>query len=248
MKTLKNWAKFNEMKGSTYKSAADKAQEYGNKELANKFREHPKFLRELEDKKRAEQQSIRNAEMVSKYSSVEPFNFKVVGPKGQVQTFTGKFMGTEPGMEFDMFCDNDKEGISIAPHFLMKGKKPIGEEETEYVFSPFWISYYPENANYKNGEIFIDGPYNIDESPWAKYKENPGAFMSEGDGNYFPKFTSRKDANRFLDLLKNSKILKQQYDEFYEQYYKNREEDWKEFMDCKDDVLSNLNVRQLYIS
>jgi len=124
------------MNADVYRRAAKEAEKLGDKKLANRFRSHPDFLNKLP------------------YQNLEEYKFVVYDEKRDKKyTFTGKFIGTDPGMESDMFVDNEKKGVIITPRFVLQGTDPQGNE-WEGELSPFWISYY-------DGNIDISGPFQI---------------------------------------------------------------------------------------
>lgn len=90
MKKIQSWKTFNELKRSTYYSAAKQAEKYGNKKLSDKFKNHASFMDELDNKKRMDI-------LEKEFSSIEPFKFSFTEPgNDNVHNLTGKYLGIDP--------------------------------------------------------------------------------------------------------------------------------------------------------
>jgi hypothetical protein len=173
---IKNWEKFNEMDAGVYRRAAKKLKDnYPGTDPARikRLQEHPAFLMDLEEKE-------RERESLELYKDIEPFKFSSKGIN-----FTGRYIGTSPGMTMDMWIDNEKQIISIAPYFIMED-----EDGNSHMISPFWIE-----KNNDDDKVFAYGPFNVEESPWGE------TFDEGGDEPIL--LTTRKDANRLLNILKS---------------------------------------------
>lgn len=171
---IKNWEKFNEMDAGVYRRAAKKLKDnYPGTDPARikRLQEHPNFLRELKEKE-------RERESLELYKDIEPFKFS-----GKGINFTGRYIGTSPGMTMDMWIDGEKEVISIAPYFVMEDE----DGNPPYMISPFWIE--------KTDKVFVTGPFNVEESQWCEI------FEEGGDEPIL--LTTRKDANRLLNIIKS---------------------------------------------
>lgn len=217
MKTIKNWKQFNELNRSTYYNAAKQADELGDKKLGKKFRQHSSDIENLKRNNRINQ-------------SIKKYNLDEFSFKAYEYQFDGKFAGTDPGMEYEMFIDSDKKSINICPMFYMRGNDPNGKPFLGS-FSPFWLTK-------DNDKTIVSGPFGIEETPYDK--------LFEEGGNNPLLFDNRKDANRFLNYLKND-ILEQDYEDYFSKYVEN-EDDWKEFIDLRQELIENIKVRQLYRS
>jgi len=202
MKKIQNWKKFNELKEETYRNAAKKADDLGDKVLSDRFRQHS-----------------------NKSNLDSKFNFVSYNRAGIETRYVGKFLGTEPGMESDMFFDQDEEMVEIVCRFEMN----TGGSETA-TFQPFWIYY-----NIEKDEVGVEGPFGIDDlGRFGNEEDFPGLHgVDEGSDPIL--FSSRADANKFIKLLKNNIELDAAYDKAE-----------KSFMKVHDDLISKIQPRMLY--
>lgn len=221
MKTIKNWQAFNEMKSSTYKNAAKKLRDMGHETKAKRLEEHPKFLDKLEN-------NDRNTERLNQYKTIPMFNFEF--------NFTGNFAGFDWGATWDLWYDGGKEGIVITPWFIMKTPDSIPEG-----FYPFWIE------NYEN--IGTAGPFNIEDTIyWGIPIGEEDEELTEGKRPIL--FNNRKDATRFINLIKGDIIeLEDSHSILGNKLSWLDKEDPSEieefFTDLKE-TISSLNVKHLF--
>ena len=208
MKTIQNWSKFNEMRAEVYQSAAKKLKKMGHESKAKRLEEHPAFLSSL------------------KYSG-EPFSFTT----GDLN-LSGKFIGTDPGATYDMFCDNEKEMIDIPCFFLMSD-----EEGNTGDFSPIWISAEIEDGEPTN--IILIEPQNFEDTPWSdEIEEHSEAIL----------FNNVKDARRFLKILKEDFSGWEDLKEHLIKLGRFEEEktDFEEALAMYKKLVNKLNVKMFY--
>jgi len=227
MKKINNWKKFNELKEETYRSAIKKFREIGHDRKASDAESH-----------------LHN--MMSKQFGDEPFSFIITKEmkNGAVSNgmktlhFTGKLIVFEHEMSFDMFMENDKQGISIAPYFNMT---EVGEPEKTDMFSPFWIEY-----GYTGPKTTLMGPMNVEEGPWSD-------FLDEG-GDQPVLFDNRKDANRFIKILKDTDSIREKLEKINVSWYneegrggkEQQQKDINEYIEYYIETVNNLQPKLLF--
>lgn len=213
---INNWKKFNELKDSTYKSAAKKFKELGHERTAKRLEEHPKFLDKLEIDK-------THKKLLDKYKHVAPFQFNntIDINKNADGKFIikGEFYNIDFVYAYDLWREgNDKEVFSIPCNFkLLLG---LINDYDGFFIKPFWIT----KELYDDNKLVIEGPFDIEDSPWEIEGTNPILF------------SNRKDAIRFINLLKNDPTIQKELNEINDE----------EFIELYHKTVNELNPKHLY--
>lgn len=226
MKKIQSWETFNELNRSSYFKAAKKAEELGNKKLSDRFKDHSDFIENIQNKNRIDK-------IEKRFSSIEPFKFTFTEPGQDIEhKLTGKYLGIDPGMMWDVFLDNEGKSINISILFKMEEEdlEKMQEPDIAYIM-PFFIYY-----NIEKLKLEIDGPYNVEESFLGDY-------TSEGEGPIL--FNNRKDANRLISLLKSE--VAEEFEEVKNKYIKPEEVDeYENMINLYDKAIDKIHPRQLY--
>ena len=231
---------------STYHRAAEKLKKMGHVKKAERIIKHHEFIRRIEEKER-----IKKKLQVT--SDVAPFELTArLGKIGDTNMLLdGRFLFTDIGSGYDMFYDNDFTYFSL-PFFFAVYEK--GQDISEsYQIVPFWItlgdipeSFYDVKDDDSEPEmvftddatklkITVEGPSNVEETPWD---------LTEW-GNMPILFTSRKDANRFIKVMKTHTVFQNDIDRITA--LPNIEKDVMDrVLKCFDYIVTNINPKILY--
>lgn len=186
MKIIKNWETFNELKQSTYKSAADKYyDEYGASKKSMMILKHAEDM------------------LLRRFSDVEPFIIKNIETD---KNYESRFLGIHVEQKDDDICfyvsfKNTLEPIK--PSIKDKAKEILKMDDkkdggdTSYVANIFKITY-----NIKTKKIVV-----AKKSRYAYFSISD--FANQGTPLY--KF-NKKDATRILNIIKAGEVLIDDYD------------------------------------
>ncbi len=121
---INNWKKFNELRHSTYNSAARKLDKMGHKKRAQTLRSHSS--------------DMMGKEAFEKYG-IGKCSFNLKG-----DSIIGEFLGFDWGSTYDMYIDNETKFLEIPLFFRFEGKTDGYGNEQMNVFS---ISYNTADSN-----------------------------------------------------------------------------------------------------
>ena len=235
MKIVKTWKKFNELKSSTYQSAARIAHEYGHNDLSAKFRKHAEFISDLDNLQNAENlmKNINLPEMNFEYEENGSENKKrLIGRLVQIALFDSYQMTLD---SIDLENYDEIEYISIPIIYKCQFNSWDSKQgDPSYIIAPFWLEY-------NNNDIYTSGPHMVDEIDEIKVEEgiNPILFNNRKDANLFIKYL--KDNYKLLisDLEKSLTKHDMIKDELDNQFF-------KDFIDKVHYIIHNINPRILY--
>jgi len=218
MKKIQNWEKFNELHQDTYDDASSKLRRFGHGKRADRLSRHP---REMEIRKFDE---IKD----KMFPDVEPFEL-VINYSGEDEKF--KKLNAEIGFfdiekSAELFDEDDL--MYIKPYFKISGKVPYYSDDEDKVETDYFL---PFQFFYNEGKIIIDWAQDKNKTPWADAIKNSNTI----------KFSNRKDAARFMKILRNFDIRKHLPDV----------DQWElseDFAGMWDEAVSNIRVNAIYES